>query len=207
MALKQCLICKNFLEEEENFYKIINKQNGNIKYHSYCKECTKKKSRRWALDNPEKAAKSKMKNQKTDKWKILHREHEQKVRGEGIYRKYQQSNPGKMKQYRNNRKHKIHDITTVEWENCKKYFNYQCAYCALSLDEHKEMYSQDLHKDHVIYNGSNKIDNCVPACKSCNSLKWQYDIDEWYKKQDFYKSENLEKIYCWIKKDYVKENR
>jgi len=31
------------------------------------------------------------------------------------------------------RYHKKHKISNKEWLDCKKYFNYQCAYCGISL--------------------------------------------------------------------------
>jgi hypothetical protein len=68
----------------------------------------------------------------------------------------------------------------------------------MKLEDHKNIYNQDLHKEHVIYDGANDLSNCVPSCKVCNSLKWQYELESWYKKQDFYDEYKLQKIYDWV---------
>lgn len=36
--------------------------------------------------------------------------------------------------------------------------------------------------------------NIVPACKSCNCRKHSTDLEEWYKEQDFFSQERLDKI-------------
>lgn len=97
--------------------------------------------------------------------------------------------------------HKTHNITETEWNVCKRYFNYECAYCGMTEEEHKLLYNEQLHKEHVINNGSNKLDNCIPACKSCNSSKHYYDIDEWYNTNNpIYNRRRYNKIKQWMDK-------
>jgi hypothetical protein len=105
--------------------------------------------------------------------------------------------------------HKTHEISKTEWEACKKYFNYECAYCGLSEDLHfcgyrDVMKLMSLHKEHVDHTGDNALGNCVPACKRCNSSKHTDSFEEWYFKQDFYNKEKYEKIIKWTKEDFVK---
>jgi hypothetical protein len=65
------------------------------------------------------------------------------------------------------------------------------------------MILSDFHKDHICHLGSNKIDNCVPACKSCNSQKWEYQFNDWYNEQnEKYSYKRYEKILKWINGDY-----
>ena len=57
------------------------------------------------------------------------------------------------------------DHTDEEWELKKKEYGYKCAYCELELK---------LTKDHILpisLGVNDKIENIVPACKSCNSKK------------------------------------
>jgi len=55
----------------------------------------------------------------------------------------------------------------AEWQALKVAFDHRCAYCRKK--------SQELTRDHIIplsKGGSDNIDNIVPACRSCNSRKW-----------------------------------
>ena len=117
---------------------------------------------------------------------------------------YRQNNPDKIKQYNLHRKqNKKHKISKKEWESCKEYFNNSCAYCGISNEDAKKKYKNYLHKEHVDYNGANDLSNCVPACKSCNSLKWEYTLEDWYNKNNSrFTQERLDKIYKWLNKDY-----
>ncbi|MFC8686043.1 HNH endonuclease signature motif containing protein [Brevibacillus porteri] len=93
---------------------------------------------------------------------------------------WQKINPERLRYHRFKRMHKSHDISDSEWKACLNYFNYQCAYCGISLEEHYEKHQQQLHKEHVDHEGANDLSNCVPACKNCNSSKHTYSLEEWY---------------------------
>ena len=74
-------------------------------------------------------------------------------------------------------------------------FNFCCAYC----NKPTEM---DTELDHVIprsKGGSHCLANIVPACRSCNRSKYNYEMELWYKKQIFYKKEKLDKIKNLLK--------
>jgi hypothetical protein len=129
-----------------------------------------------------------------------------KWREEGRYQRWVKDNPDKMKEY--GRRHRNHDITKTEYENLLKVFDSSCAYCGLTLQESYEIYGQKLHNDHVVEDGYNDLRNDVPACKVCNSLKHQNDMEEWYRKQEFFSQERLDKINWWTAegyKDYIEE--
>jgi len=115
-------------------------------------------------------------------------------------RKWRQNNPERCKYHAS--KHRNHDITIKEWQSCLKYFNYQCAYCGMTLNEHKTKYKEQLHKEHVDDNGYNDIRNCVPGCKTCNSRKHESNLEEWYLKQKFFSEERLQKIILWTTNEY-----
>jgi len=97
-----------------------------------------------------------------------------------------------------------HKITIEEWEECKNYFNYRCAYCGEPFEDYFEKREQDFHKEHYVNIGSNKLDNCVPACVSCNFSKNNNDFEEWYKTKEFFTNARYWKIKTWINHEYKK---
>ncbi|MGK4040872.1 HNH endonuclease signature motif containing protein [Heyndrickxia oleronia] len=146
----------------------------------------------------------------TKEWKIRqNRESGKKIRESGYQTEWQRKNKDKIKAYNQKRQHKIHKINKDEWISCKRYFNNSCAYCGMSEEEHRELYKQDLHKDHVEHSGKNDLSNCVPACKSCNTSKHQKKLDEWYIPNNelwcsVFSQERLQKIQNWLESDYLK---
>jgi hypothetical protein len=116
-----------------------------------------------------------------------------------------------MKIYNKKHNKKKHKISKVEWDNCKKYFDYSCAYCGMTEEEHRKIYKQDLHKEHVIDDGRNDLKNCVPSCKMCNSEKHEDSLNNWYNKNNLrYDYSRYSKIYNWIRYDckkYVKKKK
>lgn len=141
-------------------------------------------------------------------WYLDNKEHR-----DNYIKNFQQNNKDKVKLYNKKHQHKNHNITDVEWINCKNYFNNTCAYCGLPLDQHWVPYAgkmilSDFHKEHLVHDGSNKLKNCVPACKSCNSQKWGFTFNEWYNPSNpRYDLEKYYKICKWVKEDYKKFSR
>lgn len=205
---KKCSICENwFPMNKDYFYK--NEANSIDGLHPYCKECTKEKASKWEKSNPEKRKKAKKRYDEKLERRLSRRETSKKFREEGRQRQWYRENKEKLTVYRVKRKmNRKHDISKEEWMKCKEYFNNQCAYCGLPVEEHfvkfkDELIHNDLHKEHVNHKGSNKIDNCVPSCQSCNSSKWTYSIEEWYNNENpNYTKERLDKIYKWLSGDY-----
>lgn len=63
----------------------------------------------------------------------------------------------------------INTLTSEEWLNILKKYNYKCAYCGTEFDENILP-----EKDHIIpisKGGNNTKENIVPACRSCNAKK------------------------------------
>ena len=122
-------------------------------------------------------------------------------------KKYRKSLRGKEKYkiYGKKRYAKKHEIYDIEWENCKKYFDYKCAYCGLPIEEHyfpynNEMKLYDFHKEHVIDEGKNDLRNCIPSCSSCNTQKHTKSLNNWYNSiNPNYTYERYYKIYLWLK--------
>ena len=74
------------------------------------------------------------------------------------------------------------------------YFDWKCAYSGQVL-------SKDTRSlDHIIpisKGGEHEIWNVVPMYRPYNSSKQDKDLLEWYKEQDFYSEERLQKICEW----------
>lgn len=194
----------------EYFYK--NKKNSKDGLYPECKRCSSKRSyerenrdkegakeykHQYYIDNKEKRLSSfkERYNTKKDEWKVYQKE-------------YIKKNPEKFKKYSVYRsQHKKHQIRKIEWEECKKYFDYTCAYCGLPLSEH--YYTRngitklgDFHKEHANHKGSNDLSNCVPSCQVCNSEKHDKSLEEWYINSPKYSKERYSKIIQWLTEDY-----
>jgi 5-methylcytosine-specific restriction endonuclease McrA len=211
--LKECSMHKIYFPDENNLFPATQdyfyKTNKNGLF-PYCKECAKFKTKKWQKDNSEiyyAGIEKRNKNLKESQKQIM-RNHAKMQRLNGYQKLYRQNNKEKFKKYRYERQHKNHKISAKEWKACKEYFNNQCAYCGLPIEEHYIIYKGerklgDFHKEHVIHNGKNDLSNCVPSCKSCNSQKWEYKFEDWYNENNsVYGTERLNKIYRWLNEDY-----
>ncbi|MCE5220163.1 MAG: HNH endonuclease [Clostridium sp.] len=217
---KMCKTCKSWFEmNNNNFVVQPSKRDG---FSDKCIVCNNKYKKEYYAKTREHQialASERQKNNKDKKAiynknhykheyvRIKHKEQLKQQKESGYHAEYLRKHPEKIKQYAKNHRH--HDITNKEWIACKDYFKNEdgewcCIYCGLTEKEHKQKYKEQLHKDHVDNEGYNDIRNCVPACKNCNSNKWAFPMEEWYKKQDFYNEDNIIKINKWCDGDYKK---
>lgn len=192
------------------------KEHGNyIYYQPYCKICAKNKTLNRRMKNHERYKESMRryhKNNTTYERKAKDRKHAREQKESGYKKEYYKRNKEYFLQYNKNRKmNKTHEITEKEWASCKSYFHNSCAYCGLQEDDHYIIYKgelrkTDLHKEHVVHDGSNGLDNCVPSCRDCNSSKWAFKLEEWYTENNpfyhHYSHEKLVKISKWLNEDY-----
>ena len=84
------------------------------------------------------------------------------------------------------------DLTVEDWFETLDFFDHRCAYCG------KE---GTLEFDHVVplsKGGGLTRKNIIPACKSCNSRKYTSDMEVWFRKQDYFTPDQLDKIKSWI---------
>jgi hypothetical protein len=208
MSIKQCTKCKEYKPETEQFFykqkKRSKKKGVYYDLQSWCKDCTLNKQKEYQAQNRDAQSK------RYKKWYRKNREykdayHQQWVeenfeQNQTNQRKWQRHNPDKLKIY--NDLHRNHDISDREWEFCKIYFNYECAYCGINDDIHKRLTGRQLHKEHVIHSGRNDIKNCVPSCGSCNSSKRTQSLSNWYNANNRnYTYERYFKIYKWLRYD------
>jgi len=79
-------------------------------------------------------------------------------------------------------------LSISQWENVKRIFENKCAYCG------KEIF---LTMEHFVPNnkgGEYTLNNIIPACKSCNCSKQDFDFFEWYPTQKCYSKAREDKI-------------
>lgn len=73
--------------------------------------------------------------------------------------------------------HEFREHTYREWIELCELWHWRCFYCKRELDE------LSAHRDHQIplsRGGSDKIENIVPCCQSCNSKKGAKTAEEFY---------------------------
>jgi len=196
--LKRCTMCDNYFPStEEYFYKT------SWGLSSWCKKCKSDYAIKWQNNNRERTNEKDRKQYSRPERKEQIKINNKKNKENGNLAKWLASENGKASIKKGNQKHysnKKHSVSSSEWEECKKYFNYCCAYCGLSIEEHYRLYKQDFHKEHVNNDGLNTIDNCVPSCRNCNSSKHKFDLEFWYRQQVFFSEEKLSLIYNWLDK-------
>jgi len=84
-------------------------------------------------------------------------------------------------------------FTEKEWEECKKHFDYKCAYCEKS--------PKVLHQEHFIpvsKDGEYTKQNIVPSCQECNFRKHNLSFGDWYPNYKYYSKEREEKILAYL---------
>lgn len=192
--------CKKCLEvfplTLEYFYKSKNSKGG---FNTSCKDCVKEQAAKWRDSNPETYKKSYNKrDSRVEVQQRLRHINEQRSKS-GKYLEWQRKNKDKIKGYREKRAmHKNHDISEDELLLIYEYSNSSCMYCGKSEEEAILRYGQKLHKDHAYNSGSDGIDNCVLACKGCNSSKHNKDWEEWFVSSDCFEEERYRVIEHWL---------
>lgn len=81
------------------------------------------------------------------------------------------------------------------------FFNFKCAYSGTQLNKDNRSI------DHIVplnLGGAHEIWNVVPMYISYNISKLDRNMLQWYKKQDFFSEERLQKIYEWQEYAYNK---
>ncbi len=195
---KTCNKCGQIKEINEFYSQDKKKADGTLYtyYRPDCKNCTNESSRKWIEENYEQFIGNVRKYISKPEVRERHKRESEERRKRGDFIEWRKNNRGKLKTYNEKRTHnKKHEISNEEWQECKEYFNNSCAYCGIDEDKAKHEMGHYLHKEHVDTLGSNKIDNCVPACRSCNSSKGSYEFKSWYKgREDIFNEERLNKI-------------
>lgn len=214
---RQCTQCQEWKEESTNNFYLLNKSYPEKGFHAWCKTCVSKKNQEREYQNYERTIQYQINYNKKSHRKLAMRERSKQQKDEGQQRLWRENNKDKCNQYVATRElHKNHEISSKEWSACKEYFNNECAYCGLSIEEHYGTYRgkislHDFQRDHIYNDGENDLSNCIPACKSCNDHKWKFEFNDWYKEDNpNFTQERYDKIMKWITEDYkqyIEESR
>lgn len=205
---RRCTKCLEWKEENLDNYYMMNKNKPEMGFTPACRTCNQKRATIHYYENidtererSQRPEVKELRNTIHKKWRIDKVELWQEY-----YSDYQQRDYVKEKYKEYNKNHRDHDITTAEWQKELEIFNYKCAYCGITEEEHLKLYKQKLHKDHADHEGANDLSNALPSCRSCNDRKWIFPMEEWFRKQNFFTEEKLEFINWWViegYKDYI----
>jgi 5-methylcytosine-specific restriction endonuclease McrA len=210
---RKCRKCGEWKPETLEFFYMRNKKKPKLGFNAECIICSRKRSNKYVQENLEIVL------ERNENWKEKNRDknlgymrnhyqHNKDGRREYV-KSWIHNNPDRAKEYNQNRQNKNHNITKLEWQNCKNHFNNECAYCGLPITDHYRNYRGklqkiDLHKEHVDHEGSSDLSNCVPACQTCNSIKNLKTIDELFESNliENFTEERYNRIMNWVTGDY-----
>ena len=198
---KKCSKCNKLLEATlENFVK---QKGGKNNLSSECKICRRERYKKWRENNLS------YDKERHLQWNNSHKEHIKEYDRQRYLndkdnikkrrKKYDLEHPEGVFNRHNNRRVKTENqgrgITKEQWLDMMNFFNWKCAYSGEPLT------NENRTIDHIVsisQGGYNEPYNCVPMKKEYNCSKYTHDMVLWYKKQDFFSQERLEKIYEWI---------
>ena len=90
--------------------------------------------------------------------------------------------------------------TKEQWLDTLEYFDYKCAYTG-------ECIKHSCHVEHIVpvsKGGTSYIWNLVPSTGSANYSKGNRGMEEWYREQEYFCEERLNKILEYQKYMYEK---
>jgi len=214
MKTKICIQCKKeFPETNEYFYKqtkggfsgrckTCQKEYG-ITYRSVNKEKIQEKDKIYYQENKNKviSRQTKYYYKNSENYKEYYKENRSDILD--YQKEYKSKNPELIKEIgkRRDNKRKILKIenggfyTEEEWNNCLSFFDYKCCYSGQILTD------KNISIEHIIpiiKGGINNIYNIVCCDTHVNSSKGSKDMEDWYREQEFFSEQRLQKIYEWI---------
>ena len=203
---KECQKKINKQYYKENKEKILI---NDKKYKEANKERYLKYQAEWRKENQARIKKTSKDYYKENRETILqkNKEYDKKNKAERLeyLRQWRKNNRELQRGYKNRRRYFIKELpatlTLNDWEVTKKDFDFKCAYCGLSEEEHLKKHNISLHQEHFIPvndGGEYTHNNIIPACQSCNSSKRDTSFFEWYPKQEFYCKKREKRILEYL---------
>ena len=186
MELKRCTKCGENKPNTNEYFAFSNKSKGILR--PSCKVCDKKHREK---------NKDKMKEYN----KNYYENNKDKIKGysKEYHKKYYEHNKDKRKGYTHKRRSlKLGNggsYTKAQWLDTLEYFDYKCAYTG-------ECIKHSCHVEHIVpisKGGTSYIWNLVPSTASANLSKQNRDMEEWYREQEYFCEERLNKIYEYQK--------
>jgi len=170
-----------------------------------CLECQGAASRKYRANNSDKAQESVDKYRKANPEKIAKQKEAYRASGKFAQntKRWREEHPEHLQAHaererlrRFKKRTSNQEGYTVEQVRARfSEFNNCCAYCKSK---------ENLTIDHFIAiknDGSDRLENLVPACFSCNSSKSSSNALEWYQKKNFYSQEQWNFILSVLMKD------
>ena len=208
---KYCKKCNRWLIANSINFQKDNSKKDHLK--SNCKQCCAIQEKNKQRNLQRKHIKSKMTEEERKESarkasKKYSENNKDKIKEKN--KKYRENNPDIIFNHSHKRREMIENqgdgINKDQWIEMMTYFNWTCAYSGKDLI--------DIYRtiDHIIpltKNGVHEIWNLVPMYRSYNSSKKNFTPLEWYKQQDYYSENRLNKIIEWQKyafNKYANEN-
>ena len=218
-CIKVCSKCGRLLVAYSGNFK--RQKRGKWGLYASCKRCDKQ----YREENKEQIAEYNKQYYEENKEKLA--DYNKKYREENkeyyaeYYKQYREENKEKLAEYNkkyrednphiqfnnHNKRRQIEEnqgngVTKEQWLEMMKFFNFKCAYSEEKLSK-KEVRTID-HIVALNNGGLNEIWNCVPMYANYNYSKHTKDMEQWYRQQEYFSEERLNKIYAWIEYAYEK---
>ena len=180
----ECSKCHE-IKTVDYFFKNRSKKDG---VGIECKQCYIERDRRYRENNKEKIS---------EKNRLYYKDNKKEIKER--HRQYRENNKDKIKGYTHKRRAlKLGNggsYTKAQWLDTLEYFDYKCAYTG-------ECIKHNCHVEHIVpisKGGTSYIWNLVPSTASANLSKQNRDMEEWYREQEYFCEERLNKIYEYQK--------
>ena len=168
---------KQYREENKDYYAEYQKKYWK-KYREENKDYYEEYHKQWYEANKDKRAEYKKQWYATPQGQIV-------TFNNGCRRRLREQNQGD-------------GINKEQWLECMKFFEFRCAYSGEYIGGNNKRNIRSIdHIKPLNRGGKHEIWNLVPMYKPYNSSKNDKDLLEWYREQDFYSEERLQKIHEW----------
>ena len=217
MEMKVCNKCKELKPKTNEYFAFKNKAKGILKneckmcekeYRKNNKEKLKEYFKEYYKNNKDKIKKNTKEYQENNKEKVREYKKEYRSRDKTknmmkeYLKEYQKNNKDKMIFYSSQRRvlraGNGGSYTQEQYREMLEYFEYKCAYTGESIED-------NLHIDHIIpvsKGGTSYIWNLIPVTPSANMSKSNKNIEDWYREQEYFSEDRLNKIYEYT--EYMK---
>ena len=176
------------------------KRDADKKYYKNHRDEILERVKQWRIDNKDKIRNQRKLHYEENREELLKKKKEYRDFHKEERKKYLQSDKGKAvnRTNRENRRARIKDsggtFSADDVLSALLFFDNRCAYTGEPLED-------NYHLDHIIpikNGGSNYIDNIVPCNKLANLSKHTRNMEEWFREQEYFSEERLQKIYEWM---------
>ena len=201
MELKKCTKCGENKPNTNEYFAYSNKSKGTL--IARCKACVNEYREEYYKNNKDKVIESEKKYYENNKDKIKESKKEyyenNKDKIKESRKKYRENNKDKVreriKEYKHKKRGNGGSYTKSQWLDTLEYFDYKCAYTG-------ECIKHSCHVEHIVpvsKGGTSYIWNLVPSTERANLSKRNRDMEEWYREQEYFCEERLNKIYEYQK--------